>query len=105
MNYFLRLFFLVLLGGSLCACSTLKNSQTFRNRTFDYERQAVVNLPPLKTPSDLPTPDFSPALQIPPGQNDYPTGHFPTMTPPGFNDNIPIPVLPPKSNALTGSNS
>lgn len=89
----------------LTGCGYVKNSNTFRNRTYDYTNQEVINLPsPPQTPPDLTTPQFAPALNIPPGQNVYLPGNKPVMTPPGFNVNVPVPVLPPKSK-LPESNS
>lgn len=81
---------------SLVGCSTIQHSQTFRNRTMDYSQQNVESLPPPQTPSDLATPNFSPALTIPPGQNDYPPAPPGNLKPPGFNEVVPIPALPPK---------
>lgn len=98
MHISLRFMGLACIALGLSGCSYFQNSQTLRNRTFDYTQQNVVNLPPLETPSDLTTPQFSPQFTLPAGQNEYPPDVRPTMTPPGFADVVAIPELAPKVN-------
>ena len=94
----IRLLSLLFLSLALVGCSTIKNSSTFRNRTYDYTRQDVVNLQPLQTPSDLTTPAFAPTFTIPAGQDNYPPSGLPNLTPPGYSDQVPIPPAPPKKS-------
>lgn len=95
---------LIALALALTGCSYVNNSQSLRNRTYDYTGESVVNLPaPPQTPSGLATPQFAPALAIPPGPDSYPPEAHPNMTPPGFSTQVPIPVLPPKTKATSNS--
>ncbi len=87
---------LFLAVASLVGCSTIQHSQTFRNRTMDYSQQNVQYLPTLQTPSNLATPNFAPALTVPPGPNDYPPAPAGSLKPPEFYNVVPIPALPPK---------
>lgn len=96
MHLSLRFLSLISLSLVLTGCSFFQNSEALRNRTYDYTKQNVTNLQPLQTPSNLPTPQFAPQFNIPPGPNNYPPGNPPNMTPPGFSDQVPIPPLPPK---------
>lgn len=96
MHISLRFMGLACFALCLSGCSYFQNAQALRNRTFDYTQQNVANLPPLQTPSGLTTPQFSPQFTLPAGQNDYPPGSPPVMTPPGFADSVVIPELPPK---------
>lgn len=90
-----RLLSLILASLTLAGCSTIQNSDTFRNRTFDYDREPVNNLPQnLQTPAGLATPSFTPVHVIPAGPDNYPAGNPPIMTPPGFSRQTPIPALP-----------
>lgn len=98
-----RLISLLFASLVLAGCSSIQNSNTFRNRTFDYDRETVINLPaPLQTPSNLTAPTFTPVHQIPSGPNTYPAGDVPLLTPPGFSDQV---VIPPASSKAKASNS
>jgi len=59
---------------------------TFRNRAFDYTRTDVKQLPALQTPAGINTPNYHPALMVPPGPNNYTPSGMPDMTPPNYND-------------------
>lgn len=97
MSLLLRSLVLIIFGMHLSACSYLKNVNTFRNRSFDYTKQAVINLPQPATPPGLPTPSFAPELIIPPGQDFYPANPYVLLTPPDFYETYPIPTLPAKT--------
>lgn len=102
----LKILSLLFCISALTGCSYLTKSQTFRNRTFDYTQQNVKNMSaPLQTPTGMATPQFNAQLSIPPGQNDYPPGNPPNMTPPGYDNKVTIPPLPPKTKGTSTSNS
>lgn len=94
MNSTFRALFSLLLFMALVGCST--SSQMFRNREMDYTTVAVENLQGLETPPGMSAPTVTPALTIPPGQNSYPPGSPPDMTPPGFSEVTSVPVTPIK---------
>lgn len=96
----LKPIFLISLTLLLGGCSYIQHSDALRNRTYDYSGQDEVNLPsPPKVPANLSTPQYAPALTIPPGPNNYPPSGRPEITPPGFDVQVPIPTLPPKAAA------
>jgi uncharacterized lipoprotein len=63
---------------------------TFRNRTYDYTRTDVQQLPPLKVPAGVTSPKFQPNLTVPPGPSNYAPSSMPIMTPPNYNDSYTI---------------
>lgn len=90
----LTLLFLGIFCTTLVGCSSVANSSALRNRNFDYSRVNVENLSaPIKTPSNLATPGFTPKFNIPPGQNDYLPAAIGTLTPPGYTQVYEIPSV------------
>lgn len=88
------LVFLCFLYATLVGCSSVANSNTLRNRNFDYERVSIENFSqPLKTPPGMTTPAFNPQFIIPAGQNLYEPQPLSELTPPGYNDVYEIPPV------------
>lgn len=85
---------LLILCLNLVGCSSVANSNSLRNRNFDYARVNVENLSaPLETPKGLSTPNFSPKFNIPPGQNSYSPDAIFKSTPPDFSQVYEIPEV------------
>ncbi len=85
---------LLILCLNLTGCSSVANSNSLRNRNFDYARTSVENLSaPIQTPKDLSTPNFAPKFNIPPGQNSYSPDVIFKSTPPDFSQVYEIPEV------------
>ncbi|MDO8954700.1 MAG: outer membrane protein assembly factor BamC [Gammaproteobacteria bacterium] len=78
---------------------------TFRNRAFDYTRTDVKQVPPLKIPAGVTSPDFQPALSLPAGVDSYPPSPMPVMTPPNYNDTFQIDAKAKQASPISNGSA
>lgn len=76
----------------LSSCSQKITPSFLRDREYDYQRQAVVQVSEINIPKGVDKPDFDPKYILPKGQNVYPDGKSQklkeVLPPPGFESKL-----------------
>ena len=76
----------------LTACSQKITPSFLRDREYDYQRHAVVQVSEIHVPKGVDKPDFAPKYILPKGKNIYPEAKAKrvkeVLPPPGFESKI-----------------
>ena len=76
----------------MSSCSQKITPSFLRNREYDYQRHAVVQVSEIHVPKGVDKPDFDPKYILPRGQNVYPEAKSKklkeVLLPPGFESKL-----------------